>query len=751
MPLLSEQSRRKRNLVIISGTLLILALAGALSLEMRAPELPVASNIVVFALFNLNLIVFLLLLVLLFRNLVKLWFERRQQVIGAKFKTKLVFAFLSLALTPAILIFITASNFINKSIEGWFKPQVERPLDQALAVAQTYYHNLEATALRQGQQIARMIDHERLLEEPRREVLAAYLVEQQEQLGISTITVFKANGQEVVHVKDPGLADVATRDVSESQLRRGLGGGEVTTVRELPSGDLIEAVVPIWLSRPPGGGTAIRERRLAGVVVVGTHVSERLESKIRGISQAFKEYKQLRLLKNPIKGIYILLFLLLTLIIVFSFTWFGLYLARGITGPIEQLAEGTREVAAGNLSYKVQARADDEIGTLVESFNRMTDDLLESKRRLEEAYLDLQDKHTELEDRRRYIETVLEAIATGVVSFDPENRLTTMNRAAARMFGLDGAATHGRPIEEIFASGDLRDVVMLVQRVRRARTGTVEQELHVRGRARSVSLLASATALRGPDGAYAGVVLVFDDLTELLKAQRLAAWREVAQRIAHEIKNPLTPIQLSAQRLRRRLARDPGHDQQLVTECTETIIQEVDGLKRLVDEFSRFARMPALAPRPTDVRPVVETVASLYRESHPALRLTTRYPDSIPLLDVDPDHIKRAVLNLVDNAVEAVAAAGNVDVEVATAADGGSVQIIVSDDGPGISAEDKEKLFLPYFSTKTNGMGLGLPIVSEIVIEHGGTIRVEDNLPRGSRFVFTLPVVRTAVPVEVQA
>jgi two-component system nitrogen regulation sensor histidine kinase NtrY len=750
MPLLSEQSRRKRNLVLISGTLLILALAGALSLEMRPSGLPVASNIVVFALFNLNLIVFLLLLVLLFRNLVKLWFERRQGVIGSKFKTKLVFAFLSLAVTPAILIFITASNFINKSIEGWFKPQVERPLDQALAVAQTYYHNLEVTALRHGQQIARAIDQERLLDESRRETLAAYLVERQEQLGISTITIFKTDGQELVHVKDPGLGDVSTRDVSESQLRRGLGGAEVTTVRELPSGDLIEAVVPIWLSRPPGS-TVARERRLAGVVVVGTHVAERLESKIRGISQAFKEYKQARLLKNPIKGIYILLFLLLTLIIVFSFTWFGLYLARGITGPIDQLAEGTREVAAGNLSYKVHARADDEIGTLVDSFNRMTDDLLESKRRLEEAYLDLQDKHSELEDRRRYIETVLEAIATGVVSFDHENRLTTMNRAAARMFGLDPAVTAGRPLEETFPGGDRRDVVTLVQRVRRARSGSIEQELNVRGGAGPVSLLASATALRGPDGAYAGAVLVFDDLTELLKAQRLAAWREVAQRIAHEIKNPLTPIQLSAQRLRRRLARVPGQDQQLVTECTETIIQEVDGLKRLVDEFTRFARMPALSPRPTDVRPVVEAVAALYRESHPALRLTTRYPDSLPLLEVDPDHIKRAVLNLVDNAVEAVAGAGHVEVDVVDAAEAGSVQIVVADDGPGIKAEDRERLFLPYFSTKTNGMGLGLPIVSEIVIEHGGTIRVEDVVPHGSRFTLDLPVLRAPVPLEVQA
>ena len=331
-------------------------------------------------------------------------------------------------------------------------------------------------------------------------------------------------------------------------------------------------------------------------------------------------------MKNPIKGIYILLFLLMTLIIVFSFAWFGLYLARGITGPIAELAEATREVAAGNLAYKVQAQADDEIGVLVDSFNRMTDDLGRSKHQLEEAYLDLQDKHTELEERRRYTETVLEAVTTGVVSLDPQGRLTTVNRAAAAMFGLQSAAAVGRPVEDVFGSPDLREVIGLVQRVRRIKAGAVEQELHLRRRGATVSLLASATALRGPEGEYTGAVVVFDDLTELLKAQRLAAWREVAQRIAHEIKNPLTPIQLSAQRLRRRLGRSAA-EEQLVAECTETIIQEVDGLRRLVDEFSRFARMPALTPRPTDIRSIVDAVGSLYRESHPRLRLTTRYAD----------------------------------------------------------------------------------------------------------------------------
>jgi two-component system, NtrC family, nitrogen regulation sensor histidine kinase NtrY len=739
VPLLNEPSRRRRNLLIISAFLVLLALASAVNFEMRVPQLPLASNIVVFALFNLNLIVFLLLLVLLFKNLIKLWFERRQKLIGARFKTKLVVAFLSLSLAPALLIFLIASNFINKSIEGWFKPQVERPLDQALAVAQTYYQNLQAAALRHGQHIARVIDRDGLLAEPQREALVAYLVEQQEQLGLSALTVFNGGGQELVHVKDPALGDLPTRDVNESQLKLGLVGQHVTTVRELPSGDLIEAITPI-VEREP-------ERRILGAVVVGTHVTERLEQRIRGIEQAFQEYKQLKLVKNPIKGIYILLFLLMTLIVVFSFSWFGLYLARGITGPIAELAEATREVAAGNLAYKVQTRADDEIGVLVDSFNRMTDDLGRSKGQLEEAYLDLQDKHTELEERRRYTETVLEAVTTGVLSLDPQSRLTTLNRAAAAMFGLQSADAVGRRVEEVFGSSDLREVVGLVQRVRRIKAGAVEQELHLRRRGATVSLLASATALRGPDGEYAGAVIVFDDLTELLKAQRLAAWREVAQRIAHEIKNPLTPIQLSAQRLRRRLGRSAG-DEQLVTECTATIIQEVDGLRRLVDEFSRFARMPVLTPRPTDLRAIVEAVVSLYRESHPRLRLSTRYPDDLPLAEVDPDHIKRAVLNLVDNAVEAVVGVGDVEVEIVHLADAGRVQVVVSDSGTGINPEDKDKLFLPYFSTKTNGMGLGLPIVHEIVTEHGGIILVEDNQPRGSRFVMELPVARVGAPVE---
>src|SRR5262245_29447208 len=324
-----EREKRKRNLVVIAVVLFLLIAATAVEVGIKAPELPVASNVVVIALFNLNLIVFLLLLVLLFRNLVKLSFERRHKILGSKFKTKLVVAFLSLALAPAILIFLIASNLINTSIEGWFKLQVERPLDESMRVAQTFYERMQDVAVRHGQHIARTITRDRLLSEERRERLIDFLQEQQEQYGLAGVTVYAASGQEVVHVKDPVLAPSITTAVNMEQVRMALGGRELSTRHEIANGDLIQGMVPVVVAAP--------EARVIGTVVVAIHVPQRLEAQVRSITQAFQEYKQLKLLKQPIKGIYILLFLLMTLVIVFSVTWFGLYLAKGITVPIQRL------------------------------------------------------------------------------------------------------------------------------------------------------------------------------------------------------------------------------------------------------------------------------------------------------------------------------------------------------------------------------------------------------------------------------
>jgi two-component system, NtrC family, nitrogen regulation sensor histidine kinase NtrY len=724
-----EREKRKRNLAIIAVVLFLLVAATAVEVGIKLPDLPVASNVVVIALFNLNLIVFLLLLVLLFRNLVKLSFERRHKILGSKFKTKLVVAFLSLALVPALLIFLIASNLINTSIEGWFKIQVEQPLDESMRVAQTFYEHAQDTALRHGQYVARIVARDGLLAEDRREELIAFLQEQASQYGLAGIAVFTASGQEVAHVKDPVLVPAVASAINSEQLRMALGGRELSTRREITNGDLIQGMVPIM--------TSADAQRVVGATVVSIHVPQKLEAQVRGIAQAFQEYKQLKLLKRPIKGIYILLFLLMTLVIAFSVTWFGLYLAKGITVPIQRLAEGTREVAAGNLGYRVTGQADDEVGILVSSFNKMTEDLASSKTQLEHAYTDLQAKHTELTERRRYTETVLEAVATGVVSADAGGIVTTVNRAAARMLGLAPEAEVGRHYRAAFGASHFADLLALISRMDRLRGGSLERELQVTRDGQSLTLLASLTALQGHEGEYLGMVLVFDDLTELLAAQRQAAWREVAQRIAHEIKNPLTPIQLSAQRLRRRLAGRLADDGGILEECTGTIIGEVEGLRRLVDEFSRFARMPSLALKPTQLARLLEGVAALYEETRPGMVLRIDADGGLPVVEADGDQLKRALLNLVDNAVEA----GATEVVIAAQAhrDGQRVQLVVTDDGPGIPADVRDRIFLPYFSTKTTGMGLGLPIVHQIVTDHGGQVWVEDNRPHGSRFVIELP------------
>jgi len=727
-----DRGKRKRNLIIIAAVLFVLVAATVVEVGIKIPDIPVASNVVVIALFNLNLIVFLLLLILLFRNLVKLWFERRHKILGSRFKAKLVVAFLSLALVPAILIFLIASNLINTSIEGWFKIQVERPLDESMRVAQTFYERAQDQAVRHGQYIARTVARDGLLAETRRDELIEFLQEQAEQYGLAGVAVYAPGGQELVHVNDPVLVPSLETAVNMEQVRMTLGGRELSTRREVSTGDLIQGMVPVVMAGPPP--------RVAGAAVVAIHVPQRLEAQVRGIAQAFQEYKQLKLLRQPIKGIYILLFLLMTLVIVFSVTWFGLYLARGITVPIQLLAQGTREVAAGNLDYRVTVQADDEVGILVESFNQMTQDLKSSKAQLEQAYADLQDKHVELTERRRYTETVLEAVATGVVSADAAGVVTTVNRAASRMLGLVPAVAVGRHYTVAFGAPPYLDLVALLQRAERHRTATIERELQVPLEGKSLTLLTSLTALEGPEGEHLGMVLVFDDLTELLAAQRLAAWREVAQRIAHEIKNPLTPIQLSAQRLRRRLGGRIVDDGGLLEECTATIIGEVEGLRRLVDEFSRFARMPSFTPRPTDLHRLLESVMVLYGETHPTVLMRAEFAPDLPPLEADGDQLKRAVLNLVDNAVES----GGTEIVIGTDWVPGAerVQVTVTDDGPGIPADLRERVFLPYFSTKTTGMGLGLPIVHQIVSDHGGQIRAEDHAPRGTRFVIDLPVIR---------
>jgi two-component system nitrogen regulation sensor histidine kinase NtrY len=514
------------------------------------------------------------------------------------------------------------------------------------------------------------------------------------------------------------------------------GGGETEAHEPLDDGgELVRAGAAIV---DPSG-------RPVGVVVA----SVRLSGDFRQITDAYERYTQLHVLRGPLQGVYLSVFLMMTLMILVSATWTGLYLAKRITRPVQRLAAGAREIGAGHLDHRIEPETRDEFGSLVEAFNTMAGELAASQQTLERSRADLERKNLELDERRRYIETVLERIATGVISLSPDGRVLTINNAALRLLELDRSVI-GQPIEDVLAREDLRSLGVLLRPARGSAGQPTGHEIAVVRDGRELHLAGAASALLRDDGSPEGAVLVFDDVTPLIRTQRVAAWRDVARRLAHEIKNPLTPIQLCAERLRRHFGSAPPPARDLVDECTATIVGEVESLKALVDEFAQFARMPAPRAVPADLNAVLEGTLALYNGLFTEIRIERRFAPALPPVRLDAEQIRRVIINLVDNAVEALGGSTAVprpdgsppSIVLTTAADAvnGVARIVVADNGPGIPPGDRDKLFMPYYSTKRRGSGLGLAIVRRIIAEHGGSIEAADNTPSGTVFTIELPV-----------
>jgi len=438
---------------------------------------------------------------------------------------------------------------------------------------------------------------------------------------------------------------------------------------------------------------------------------------------------------------------MVTLMILVSATWLGLYVAKRITRPVQMLAAGAREIGAGHLDHRIEPESADEFGALIEAFNAMAAELAVSRRRIERSRIDLERKSQEIDERRRYFETILARIATGVIALGPDRRIEAVNNAASRLLQIDGS-TVGAPLGTALGREDLAPLRAFLEARASGSAEPAAQEIALVVEGREVRLAVATTGLLNEAGDLEGTVVVLDDVTPLIRAQRVAAWRDVARRLAHEIKNPLTPIQLCAERLRRHFAGSPPPVRALVEECTGTIVGEVESLKALVDEFAQFARMPAPRTVPADLHGVLDEALDLYTGVLRSVRLIREWTVGLPAVRVDPEHIRRVVINLVDNAIEALGGPdgrgpngdpGVIRVETQHDPTNGVARIVVADNGPGIPDADREKLFLPYYSTKRRGSGLGLAIVRRIVAEHGGSIDVTANDPTGTRFTIELP------------
>jgi two-component system, NtrC family, nitrogen regulation sensor histidine kinase NtrY len=712
-----------------------------------------AETILLYALSTLNFLAFVTVLFVLLRNVIKLVRERRASRLGSKFKARLVSYAIGLSLLPVLLLFFFAFGLLNRSIDRWFGEPARQIVDDARAIEESYYKKEEAELVSIARAISRSLSLSTRsdLKSP---AFHEQLRQEMDEYNLALVRVV-SGGERTSIERGDRQVEANTLETIDSAERHTLAAGEPFTGRdegESPTVNYIIAGVRV--------AEATRDPRL---FIIAREFPPELTQRAANINEQHENFHSLLGKIKRIKAIYILLLAAVTLLLIFSASWLALYVARGITVPIQALAEATDRVARGDFAHPVDVMAEDELAVLVKSFNQMAAMLSENRERLERAAQDLSSTNLMLDNRRRYIETVLESLSTGVISTDENTGIATINRSAIFMLGLKEKPEMGTPINRLIEGGQGEELAVLCRRARRSETAQAEIEFK-RDDGSSLHTATTAIALRNSEKAIEGWVIVIEDLTDLIQAERAAAWSEVARRMAHEIKNPLTPIQLSAERIIRNYKRSAGAQsesrfEQIVHEGTATIVREVATLQRMVEEFSRFARLPESRPLEASLNDVVRDALNLYTERLDGIRITCRLADDLPTLKLDTEQMKRALVNLIDNAVEALNSGGErpngsngspqisrdklIEIESKYLKSSDAVRLVVTDTGHGIRPRDRDKLFLPKFSTRERGTGLGLAIVSHIIADHKGRIWVEDNQPRGARFIVELPAGRS--------
>ena len=725
----SQKRRRERVLIAILLVLVVAITSLEIHLVHRGGQ-PVTGSLLAFGLLNLNTFLLLLFTFLIFRHLSKLFLERRRRVFGSRLRTRLVLAFITLTLLPTLFLFFMAWQLISSRVDYSWDRQVEQSLDQALAVSRDVTQGLRGKLLACGRLVSLELAAKADGHGKDSASLKAFLEKSREVLHLSGLEILDPQGAAVAASYAQDLerlppvippASVPAAPVPEQIVRQRLAQGELLTLAE-----------PL---KDAAGSPK-------GYVVVRQLIPQAQLLQIAAAAKSLKDLRQRHLLFSPVKVSHYLTLIIVTLIAIMAAIWLAFYMAREITTPIRQLAEGTVKVAGGDYDIHIDQEGRDEIGFLVQSFNKMTQDLQQSQAQLAAAYRQLSDSHALISTQKRDMEILLKNVAAGVIGIDAAGRVTSINDSAAQMLHLKREEVLGQDCRLLLPPGEFDRMADVVAVARKSPRGTVEKPLRLVLPDQTLYLLVKITALKDEAGQDLGVVLVFEDLTELERAQRLAAWREVARRIAHEVKNPLTPIKLAAQRLQRRFAGHLGENGQLFDECTQVIIDQVDELKNLVNEFSRFARLPQLTLAPQDLNGLIQDTLLLYHEVQPRITLEFHADPALPALLLDREQVKRLLLNLLDNALASIQGTGTITVSVRGDTGQKRVELIVADTGVGVPERDKIRIFEPYFSTKRGGTGLGLAIVNSIVAEHQGFIRVEDNVPRGTRFIIDLPMHR---------
>jgi len=728
--------RRKREfkaIIAIGITLGLLFLFEATFIDFRGSI--GQSNLLFFTLININVILACVLLFLILRNVSKLLFERRRKVLGAQLRTRLVVAFVTFALVPTIILFYVAWSFISNSIERWFSLQIEQSLEESLKVAQSYYNTFEEMAIAHADELTAMLAKQKDFVDntgPVSDAIADAIAERRRLLDVDAIEVYRSPKAKPFFVVSDQMPDEFWNTEELDMIRKGFSGkSRGSEVVNLGEAEIVRGSAP--LVNDNGAVVA--------VVVISYFVPQSLVQKMRTIQKTYEEYRQLVIFESPIRTNYLIILALIYMFIFFSATWFGFYLARQITEPLQRLADGARRFAGGESGVQIEKVAEDEMGLLVDVFNRMWAELDTSRNALEHAMSDLEQTNVELERRRSSMETILANVAAGVLAFDNEGQVTTCNPSAERILGIRAKEALNKTWLSLFPPEMSEAFEKLAEQMRIGHRQTVQAQVEITVTGERRTVLAILTALRNKQGQATGAVLVVDDLTELLKVQRMAAWQEIARRIAHEIKNPLTPIQLAAQRLQKRYGdRFDREIDSVFYDSTGTIVRQVEELKQMVKEFSDFARIAEAKPAPTEIADVIREAVILYSEAHKRIKFHTKIDGAMPRMMIDRDQMKRAFINVLDNAIGSIEGSGEVNIGAWMTEGGKTVRIEIADTGKGIPKAYRSRLFEPYFSTKKMGTGLGLAIVHRIIQDHGGSVRLRDNQPKGTIVAIELPV-----------
>jgi len=722
-----EKRRFRERILVCAAFILILTLGLVQGWFFKPPsEASLFGNILLVVFINLNVLLVLLLAYLVMRNFVKLIFERKRNILGSKLKTRLVASSVGLTLITAVPLFWFASQFIFSSLDHWFSSRVQDSLENSVQLAREYVErertNLISECRALVPEAARMITDQK--ERAHFELGIGFLFAAR----IDAAYVFNSSGDLRWSFRQNAAQEIDTALLTSSFQKE---SGNASKIISFPATSQSAIAARIPLQSLTGDGSALIALRF---------LPAELAIKLGSITAGYDNYLQLKKLHQPLKKSHFITFSIVTMLAIFSAVWFGFYLAKNLTGPIQKLLRATQQIAEGDLDVRLEPDRQDEIGMLMASFNNMTEDLSEGRKKLDRAYNALQSTNIELEDRRRYIEVVLKNIAAGVVSVDAGGRVTTMNNSAEVIFGVRAEEAKGKHYSAFLDQAHVEIVNDFIASYREGRHTYLERPAQVKVAGAPMSLFIKVSVLRDDRDQFMGIVAVLDDFTELEKAQRMAAWREVARRIAHEIKNPLTPIQLSAQRLRRKYPKLVDGDGSVFDECTRTIIQQVDHMKSLVNEFSRFARLPRAKLEPCSLSEIVEEGFSLYRHNFSSISFHLEKDDNMPDLRLDRDQFRQVIINLLENSVHAIGREkGEISIRLSYDPALKIARLECADTGHGIAPENRLRVFEPYYSTKEKGTGLGLAIVSSIIADHNGFIRVRENKPRGTVFTVELP------------